>query len=364
MFRPFPADRHATCCAARRPSRCSSAWISRWPSTTPAAGDPRGHGPRRSRTGSAPTGEAPYPAFEPVAAEEVPDFYSGCFGLGSRDLQPGDIVAAVDNMLPMAGSRASSTWASTSSAPDTRLPKLQIWQDQLLEGYPHLGRAGAAARREIDLMPEGSTSHPHPLRRRLGRHHHGQEPRGHDLRAAGLLREGQPEVRLGEEGPADHVLRHARAGADPAQLRAASTSTSCSRRIPTSSATRTPWRASRKGGVFVIQSDLRPRSSGPALPGRQRDIREKGHRGLHLDAFKIASDEATDPGLRYRMQGAAFMGAFFHVAPHGEARELDEEQLFEGIRKQLRRSSGTSASARGGGQPAGHPPRLRRGARS
>ena len=44
-------------------------------------------------------GTLPYPGLASLKPEQVPDFYSGCFGLGSRDLQPGDIIAAVNNML-------------------------------------------------------------------------------------------------------------------------------------------------------------------------------------------------------------------------------------------------------------------------
>ena len=46
----------------------------------------------RARTG------VPHDGIEPCAPEEIPEFYSGSYGMGSRDLQPSDIIAAVDNM--------------------------------------------------------------------------------------------------------------------------------------------------------------------------------------------------------------------------------------------------------------------------
>jgi pyruvate-ferredoxin/flavodoxin oxidoreductase len=58
-------------------------------------------------------------------------------------------------------------------------------------------------------------------------------------------RQGQPEVRLGEEGAADHVLRDA--VAEPIRLNGElRTWTSCCRRTPTCSATRTRCSGSRR----------------------------------------------------------------------------------------------------------------------
>jgi pyruvate-ferredoxin/flavodoxin oxidoreductase len=59
-----------------------------------------------------------------------------------------------------------------------------------------------------------------------------------------------------------------------------------------------------------------------------------------LDGFSIAREEASDAELRYRMQGAAFMGAFFAVAPFMSREGLDETRLFEGIGAQLQRKFG------------------------
>ena len=54
-----------------------------------------------------------------------------------------------------------------------------------------------------------------------------------------------------------------------------------------------------------------------------------------LDAFAIAREEASDVELRYRMQGAAFMGAFFATSPLLTTRRRERGSVFEGIRNQL-----------------------------
>ena len=80
---------------------------------------------------------------------------------------------------------------------------------------------GAGGSRLGEPQPDAEGQHHGPLslRRRLGRHHDGQEPGDDAVRPARLSHQGQPQVRLGEEGPADDVLPVGGAGADPHQLR-------------------------------------------------------------------------------------------------------------------------------------------------
>jgi pyruvate-ferredoxin/flavodoxin oxidoreductase len=68
----------------------------------------------------------------------VPDFYSAGFGFGSRDLQPGDLIAAVENMLEPGRKQRQYYLGIDFIRRGTRLPKLQIWQEQLQDAYPHL----------------------------------------------------------------------------------------------------------------------------------------------------------------------------------------------------------------------------------
>jgi pyruvate-ferredoxin/flavodoxin oxidoreductase len=89
-------------------------------------------------------------------------------------------------------------------------------------------------------------------------------------------------------------------------------------------------------GVFVIQHDTTPEDLWASLPGTaQKAIKERKLHIHFVNAFKIATEEASDPELRYRMQGAAFMGAFFKVSGLAEREGAGEEELFDGIRKQL-----------------------------
>jgi len=71
----------------------------------------------------------PYEDLAALLPDQVPDFYSACFGLGSRDLQPGDVIAAVDNMLDGGRKQRQFYLGFEFIQKDTRLPKMQIWQE-------------------------------------------------------------------------------------------------------------------------------------------------------------------------------------------------------------------------------------------
>ena len=45
-------------------------------------------------------GKKPYPDYASYAPNDLPRLYSGCVGLGSRDMQPEAMIGAVENMLP------------------------------------------------------------------------------------------------------------------------------------------------------------------------------------------------------------------------------------------------------------------------
>src|SRR5512138_723984 len=99
MFRPFPADVVTRLLAGKK----GVVVLER--TDQPLAVDPpllreiRAAMTQAMENGREPEGKPlPYPRLDAIQPFEVPDFFSGCFGLGSRDLQPGDIVAAVLNM--------------------------------------------------------------------------------------------------------------------------------------------------------------------------------------------------------------------------------------------------------------------------
>jgi pyruvate-ferredoxin/flavodoxin oxidoreductase len=336
MFRPFPADMLAWLLAGKK------GVVVMERTDQPLAVDPpllreiRAAMSKAVENGRVTSSSSlPYEGVPSIRPERVPDFFSACFGLGSRDLQPGDIIAAVENMLPGA-KRTRQVYIGIDFVREgTRIPKLQIWQEKLVESYPRLSELAVHSTSDVNLLPNGSTA--------LRIHSVGGwgaitmgknlamtafELFGLHIKANpkyGSEKKGQPttfyavfaheQIRLNCElkhvdivlSPDPNVFRHS----DPLDGLA-------------------------EGGVFVIQSDLSPESFWQTLPAKARHtIRKRKIKLYVLDAFDIARKEASDAELRFRMQGAAFMGAFFATSPLLAREGLSEKSVFEGIRKQL-----------------------------
>ncbi|MCK5438894.1 MAG: 2-oxoacid:acceptor oxidoreductase family protein, partial [Gemmatimonadetes bacterium] len=98
----------------------------------------------------------PYPGVAALSFDETPDFYSAGFGFGSRDLQPGDLVAAVENMLPEGKKQRQFYLGIDFVRHGTQLPKLQLWQEELLDEYPQLGELALQSAGDLNLAPPDS----------------------------------------------------------------------------------------------------------------------------------------------------------------------------------------------------------------
>jgi pyruvate-ferredoxin/flavodoxin oxidoreductase len=76
-----------------------------------------------------------------------------------------------------------------------------------------------------------------------------------------------------------------------------------------------PLSGLKKGGFFIIQSNL-GKETWAAFPlWAQKFIVDNEIRVFYLDAFQIAREEAGAAELQLRMQGIAFQGAFFAASP-------------------------------------------------
>jgi pyruvate-ferredoxin/flavodoxin oxidoreductase len=273
----------------------------------------------------------------PVYAKpgDMPRLYSGCYGLGSRDMQPEAVVAAVENMLEKGAHKKFFYLSIDFVREKAANPKQEIHQQEILAAYPKDQGTGPARFRQPQSHAQGRHRRAHALRGRLGRGDHRQEP-GHDpVRAAGLGHQGQSQVRFGEEGPAHHLLPVRRARAHPGQLRVHPRGRGAVPRPQRVLHTNAVAGLS-KGGVFIIQSNLPAAVLWATLPMHiQKTIVDNDIRVFYLDAFSIAREESSNPDLQLRMQGNAFQGAFFHASDVQQRAGLDEETLFKAIENQL-----------------------------
>jgi len=169
--------------------------------------------------------DVPHKGIAPCAPEQIPDFFSGCYGMGSRDLQPADIIAAVDNMLEAGAGRRQFYLGIDFIRRGSDLPKLEIWQQRIQDAYPGVGELALERGPELDLIPSGGVSvRIHSVGGwgaiTMGKNLATTESGHHCGGPARALHQGQPQVRLGKEGATHHLLREPRQGTHPYQLRA------------------------------------------------------------------------------------------------------------------------------------------------
>src|SRR5450759_1988653 len=288
MFRPFPADAIADLLAGKK------GVVVMERTDQPLAVDPPLLREIRAAMSKAvengrvtPGSPLPYVGILPIRGAQVPDFFTACFGLGSRDLQPGDIVAAVDNMLP-GNARSRQFYLGVDFVREgTRLPKLQIWQEKLVESYPRLPELAVHSAGDVNLLPQGSTA--------LRIHSVGGwgaitmgknlamtafELLGYHIKANpkyGSEKKGQPTTYYLSAAPepipinCDYVYVDVVLSPDPNVFQHSN-----------------PLSGLKKGGVFILQSAFEKQDEvWGQIPERfQRIIIDNEIRLFHLDAFK------------------------------------------------------------------------------
>jgi pyruvate-ferredoxin/flavodoxin oxidoreductase len=350
MFRPFPADLVTRMLAGKKgvvvlertdqplsvelPIICEIRSALAQAVENGRATNGAGRRGRRKRQ-SAVEAELPYPGLAALAADQIPDLYSGCFGLGGRDLQPGDLVAAVDNMLDDGKRQRRFYLGIEFIRKETPLPKLEIWQENILSDYPRVATLALPSAGNLNLNPEDS------LELRIhsiggwdaigagdglmtaaadlfGMHvkaypRHGREKRGQPTTYSGVL--SHEPLRLNcDLKHVDLVMAH-----DPNVFLHSD-----------------PLAGMRECGVLILQSDRFGAELWNSLPQTaQWAIRERKIRVCAVDAIGIAKAESSEPSVRYRMQGLAFMGAFFNAAALLGRRGHTRDTLFEGLRERL-----------------------------
>ncbi len=359
MFRPFPSDLLSRALEGRKgvavlerldqPLAADLPLMREVRSTVSKALENGFAGPvgkRRLGRRSQEAKELPYPELASYQGPgDAPALYSGSFGLGSRDLQPEGLLAAIENMLPDGAHRKHFYLSIDFLHEQAKTPKQEIYQQTIEESYRHVRELAIKGSENPNLMPEGSTTVRIHSVGGWGAITTGKnlamtlfDLLGYHIKANpkyGSEKKGQPTtyylsaapepIRVNCEyfhvdvvlSPDPNVFHHSNAIA-----------------------------GLRRGGVFVIQSDLgSPEAVWHSIPtGFRKVVEDKEIRLYYLDAFQIARDEATDPDLQLRMQGNAFQGAFFRASDVMEHEGLDEGHLLQAIEAQLQKKFGSKGA--------------------
>ena len=288
----------------------------------------------------------PYPQLETYKKqEEVPRLYSGCYGLGSRDLQPEGVIGAVENMLPE-GAQKRFFYLSVDFLHDEPwTPKQEIYQQEIQNHYPNIKELAIKGSENPNLLPKDAIT-----------------VRMHSVGGWGAITTGKnlavtlydlldydmkANPKYGSEKKGQPTTYYLSAAPEPIRI-------NCDYSYvdvvlspdPNVFSHSNPLAGLKKGGVFVIQSELSdPQEVWNKIPQtKQRYIIDRDIRVFFLDAFKIARDEASDVELQFRMQGNAFQGAFFATSPVMSQNNFTEETLFKSIEQQLNKKFGSKGA--------------------
>jgi pyruvate-ferredoxin/flavodoxin oxidoreductase len=284
----------------------------------------------------------PYPDLATYSVTDIPALYSGSFGMGSRDLQPEGIIAAIENMLPD-GKHKKQFYLSIDFIRDVPYtPKQRAYQESIQDAYPNVKELALRGSENPNLMPEGAITVRFHSVGGWGAITTGKnlamtlfDLLGYDIKANpkyGSEKKGQPTtyylaaapepIRINCEyffvdvvlSPDPNVFKHTNALA-----------------------------GLKKGGCFVIQSDKESPGEvwGDIPEPYQKVIINQDIHVYYINGFKIAREEASNPELQLRMQGIAFQGAFFAASPLMQKAKLSEVELLKAIEDQLQHKFGS-----------------------
>ncbi|GAB5604004.1 2-oxoacid:acceptor oxidoreductase family protein [Sideroxyarcus sp. TK5] len=275
-----------------------------------------------------------YAAYENL--KDMPALYSGCYGLGSRDLQPEGLIAAVENMLPGAAHRKFYYLSVDFVRDESATPKQEVRQQALLEAYPNIKQMALRGSENPNLLPKGAIA-----------------VRMHSIGGWGAVTTGKnlamtlfellgwdikANPKYGSEKKGQPTTYYLSAAPEPIRINCEYTAIDVALSPDPQVFLHTNAVAGlKKGGAFIIQSNLgSAQAVWATFPAHtQKYIVDNDIRVFYLDAFKIAREESSNPDLQLRMQGNAFQGAFFHASDVKERAGLSEEALFKAIENQL-----------------------------
>ncbi len=285
-------------------------------------------------------GERPYPGYAAYPlASDMPRLYSGCYGLGSRDMQPEALIGAVENMLP-GGKQRKFYYLSVDFVRDPLNPKDEIHQQALQDAYPRIQALAVRGSENPNLLPKGSiTVRMHSVGG-WGAITTGKnlamtlyELLGWDIKANpkyGSEKKGQPTTYYLCAAPepirvnSEYVYVDVVLSPDPNVYEHSN-----------------PLAGLKKGGVFIVQSNRSGEDLWASFPlWMQKKIVDDDIRVFYIDAFQVAREEAGSADLQLRMQGIAFQGAFFAASPVMQNAGLTDEKLFKAIEDQLQAKFG------------------------
>src|SRR5579872_3576539 len=292
-------------------------------------------------------GHPPAEGLPALAMNEVPHIYSGTYGLGSRDFRPEHIIGAYEFATSGRARKDGKT-----AADGVNFIVLGIDHPYAVVGdeMPSLLPEGAVAVRFHSIGGWGAITTGKNLGAILGDLNDLLYERDHEVDEKGNPKEvihvsANPKYGSEKKGaPTSYFMVAAkdriRVNCD---LRHVTTVLCCDPKAFTHT---NPLDGMQEGGSLVWESDAEGERAWENLPSwARKQIIEKKIRVFTLPGFEIAR-KATDRGdLQLRMQGNAFLGAFFAVSPLLKEFGITQEQFHEVVHKQYVKKFGRLGDA-------------------
>jgi pyruvate-ferredoxin/flavodoxin oxidoreductase len=247
--------------------------------------------------------------------ERIPRIHSAAAGLGSRDVRPGDIIAAFVNMMKPGGADFFCVGIDHSLAlPRPEDPDLRPKGGFSMRGHSVGGFGSVTTNKVIATIAGnvfGKDVQAYPK--------YGSEKKG--LPTTYYLTIADSHIMMHSE--LEHVdllcVNDPTAILDPHTLTGVQPG----------------------GAVFMQSPHAEPAEVWKRIPASvQRTIRERKVRVFYTDMVRVAREVATRADLQMRMQGIVLLGAFLRLTPYARESDMTEEQLFAGVEKALRKYFG------------------------
>jgi len=333
MFRPFPGD-----LLSQQLSRRKGVTVLERVDQPFAADPPLLAEIRATMSQAVENGRArqtpPYPGLAGCKATEVPPFYSGTYGLGGRAIHGSDIMAVVTNMVGRGAGRRHFYLGIDFIRPGTRLPKQQVWQDQLLDQYPHVADLTLPPGPPLNLLPADTVG-----ARVLGLDTDSSMSATSRTFVAvadllGMSLQACPRIVAGAAGPRPVLDVSVVSG----PLRAGPSLDHVNVAIAAGAhafANAPLLDELVEGGVLVVERRGTLEDTWRQLPALvRRTVVARRLRAYALDLSDIADRATTSPD-RDRLRAAALVGALCRVSGLVERTGLSEGALLDGLRPRL-----------------------------
>ena len=282
-----------------------------------------------------------------MTPDEVPTLYSGTYGLGSRDFRPEHILGAYEFVC-------GDTKRQDGSGPHDGVRNFVLGIDHpyavTSERTPSLLPDGAIAVRFHSIGGWGMITTGKNLSEVIGavgddlmREREEYDDQGHLVEKLHIS--ANPKYGSEKKGaPTQYFLVAAPERVRPnCDLHHVDVVLCCDPKAFTHS---NPLDGINEGGTFVIESDESPELVWQRIPPAARqEMIDKNVKLYSLSGFKIARRATEREDLQLRMQGNAFLGAFFHVSGFLEEYDVTQERFREVVLAQYNKKFGRFGDA-------------------